>query len=63
MSQVAEPELKVTLTVPLIHTKSHSRKYEKLITRGYYLNIPKTIAERMKVHEHDLLEITLRKLS
>ena len=62
MSQVSEPELKVILTVPLIHTKSRSRKYDKLVTKGFYLNIPKTIAEKMNLQEHELVEVTIKKL-
>ena len=61
MSQVSEPELKVTLTVPLIHTKSRSRKNDRLVTRGFYLNIPKTIIERLDLHEHELVELTIKK--
>lgn len=57
-----EPELKVTLTVSLIHTKSRSRKYPKLVTRGYYLNVPKTIVEKMQLNDHELVEITIRKV-
>ncbi len=63
MSQVSEPELKVTFTVPLIHTKSHSRKYKgKLVTRGFYLNIPKAIAEKLALREHELVELTIKKI-
>jgi hypothetical protein len=62
MSQASEPELKVTLTVPLIHTKSRSRKYERYVTRGFYLNISQEIIEQMKLKGHELVEITIKKL-
>ena len=57
-----KPEPKVTLSVPLIHTKSRSRKYEKQVTRGYYVNIPKSIAKKMNLREKELIEVTIKKL-
>ena len=67
--QTIEPELKVTLTVPLIHTKNRSRKYggkkldePKLVTRGFYVNIPKSITDRLGLKGKELIEITIKKI-
>lgn len=62
ISEEQEPKRKITLTVPLIHTKTHSRKYDRYVTRGYYFNIPQEIAVQMDLKPHELVEVTLKKL-
>ena len=56
-----QPLRKVTLTVPLLQIKQESHKIKgKMVTRGFYLNIPKSTVESMDL-EKDQVEIVLRK--
>ncbi len=57
-----EPLRKVTLTVPLLQIMQESRKNKgKMITRGFYLNIPKSTVQSMDLKEHDQVEVILKK--
>lgn len=62
-AQDKAPKTKLVMTVPLLHIKTKSRKYPgRIVTRGYYFNIPKTTVESMDLQEHELVEITIRKV-
>jgi hypothetical protein len=61
--EAVELERKVTLTVPLIHTKNHSTKYSgRLVTRGYYLNVPQKIVEQLGIKRGELVELTIKRI-
>ena len=58
-----QTSLRVTITTPLIHAKTRSRKASgRPTTRGFYVNIPMSIVESLKIEDKELLEVTIRRL-
>jgi len=61
-AQLKEPLRKVILTVPLLQIMQESRKQKgKMVTRGFYLNVPKSTVQSMDLKEHDQIEVVLKK--
>ncbi len=58
---VNEPRKKVVITVPVMLRTEHSKKYDRQVTRGWYLNVKQALIKGMGLKHGDLVKVTIER--